>query len=219
MAEETTRPISIPRTHRGFTLRRTGAAAVLVTGTILLAGCNPWAAMNPANTATYDIPADTPLASEIRGISPDATNLNVNEAKQNPNYAAWRSGTKFCRAEVSAVTVRGQIPGDVIAAPLCEADPGVVSDSGGFNVGSMLNLSGSATQPVPAGTRLAKEVLIHSPAATNLTFTESKDNPNYVSYNLQVKWKTLVCTASASGVSARGQTPSDIITVPWCVLS
>lgn len=97
------------------------APAALIAGlsVIALDGCS-WHSFNPATSVTHDADTDAGSTKEILQNFPEATNIQVTHADDNPNYMSWdMPGDMFCMAIASATQNRGKNPGQLIGEPYC----------------------------------------------------------------------------------------------------
>ena len=88
-------------------------------GAFSIAGCGP-SDFSPATSVTHEADPSAGSTHEIEKNFPGATNIEVVEANNNPNYMSWKlkDGTK-CTAIASAVSHRAATPGSLITAPYC----------------------------------------------------------------------------------------------------
>jgi hypothetical protein len=105
--------------------RRTGwlRAGVLAAGLAIVAvGCS-FNDFNPSGTATHGASPDGGATKEILANYPDATNIQVTHADDNPNYMRWElEDGRFCTATASQTQNKGKTPGSLISEPYCRRD-------------------------------------------------------------------------------------------------
>jgi len=103
--------------------RRIGAGLALALGVLITAaGCST-ESFNPANSVTHDADSDAGATKEIKANYPDAHNIKVTHADDNPNYMSWEIGDHMvCTAVASMTQHRGQTPGQLIGAPYCRKE-------------------------------------------------------------------------------------------------
>lgn len=106
---------------RNITPLRAVVAGVGLTA--LLAGCS-WNDLNPSGSATHGASEDAGATQEILHNYPDATNIEVTHADDNPNYMRWElENGLVCTAFASMTSNKGKTPGTLISEPYCREMP------------------------------------------------------------------------------------------------
>lgn len=93
---------------------------------LTLGGCS-WSDINPASSVTHDADDDAGSTKEILMNYPDATNIEVTHANDNPNIMTWNieeDGVVLRCTSFASQTVRNSsTPGELISAPYCRETP------------------------------------------------------------------------------------------------
>lgn len=100
-------------------VRKIALATALLLGGAALSSCS-WNDLNPSGSATHSADLDAGATQEILANYPDATNIKVTHADDNPNYMSWdlEDGT-HCTAFASMTQNKGRTPGSLISVPYC----------------------------------------------------------------------------------------------------
>lgn len=101
--------------------RQLGLGLLVVVGSLVMVGCSK-ESFNPANSVTHDADMDAGATKEILANYPDARNIKVTHADDNPNYMSWEIGDDMvCTAVASMTQNRGKTPGQLISEPYCRS--------------------------------------------------------------------------------------------------
>lgn len=107
-------------------LRTSTTVKVLALGmglTAVLAACS-WNDFNPSGSATHNASRDGGATQEILANYPDAHDITVTHADDNPNYMSWElENGETCTAFASMTQNKGKTPGSLISEPYCREVP------------------------------------------------------------------------------------------------
>lgn len=99
--------------------RQLGLGLLLAVGSLVMVGCSK-ESFNPAPSVTHDADGDAGATKEILANYPDAKDIKVTHADDNPNYMSWELGDGIvCTALASMTQNRGQTPGQLVSEPYC----------------------------------------------------------------------------------------------------
>lgn len=100
-------------------MRRNGIRLAVASIVLIASGCSK-ESLNPAESVTIDADPNGGATLEVLDLYPDAKNIKVIHANDNPDYMRWHleDGRK-CTVWVSATQNRGMTPGEIIGDPFC----------------------------------------------------------------------------------------------------
>lgn len=80
-------------------------------------------------------------------------------------------------------------------------------------IGGIAGFTTSYTHTADPNAGSTKEIVLNYPGARDITVTEAQGNPNYMQFFLPDGTR---CTAQASAIHLRAQTPGSLISQPYC---